>query len=84
MTSFRIGSTELEKWLHQNRAEFTGDIVEGGLLDSFMVATKRGFAAIYEHYCNEWASDYTVEFERGDAREVWARWKRFKEQAKSA
>lgn len=70
MTSFRIGATNLEKWMAQNKAEYTGDFVDGALLDNFMLACKRGFAAVYEHYLNCWSSDYLVEFESGIAQNV--------------
>lgn len=79
MTKFHIGAADLEKWMHQNRAEYTGVFVEGCLLDNFVVATKRGFAAFYEHYLNEWSSDYIVEFQPGPAQTVWRRWYEFEE-----
>lgn len=77
ITTFRIGSTELKRWMHQNRAEYTGDIIVGCLLDNFVLECKRGFAAVYEHYLNEWTSDYLIEFEAGDAETVWKRWDEF-------
>lgn len=77
MTEFFIRPKELEKWLHQNRVEHTGDFIDGCLLDNFVVMTKRGFAAIYEHPLNEWSSDYWVEFEPGAAQGVWSRWYQF-------
>lgn len=63
MTRFYIRPSKLDMWLHQNRAENTGSCVECRLLDNFTVITKRGVAAIYEHYLNEWTSNYYVEFE---------------------
>lgn len=62
MTVFCIGSTKMNKWLHQNKAQYTGAYCEGCLLDNFMVETKRGVAAIYEHYLNPNSSDYLVKF----------------------
>lgn len=53
-----------EKWMHQNKAEYTGDFFDGGLLDNFIVYCKNGVAALYEHYCNEWSSCYEVHFGR--------------------
>ena len=79
MTQFHIRGSDLEKWMHQNKAEYTGNFVEGCLLDNFVVATKRGFAALYEHPLNEWSSDYIVEFEPGVAQIVWRRWYEFEE-----
>ena len=62
MTIFRLDPKALNKWMHQNEAEYTGDYFYGTLLDNFTVITKRGFAAIYEHYVNCWTSDYLVKF----------------------
>lgn len=45
---FGISPKYFEKWFSQNQGEYTGDFVEGVLLDSFVIATKRGFAAVYE------------------------------------
>lgn len=78
---FTIAPENLEKWMHQNEAEYTGDFVEGCLLDNFVVATKNGFAAVYEHYLNAWMSDYFIEFQRGEARDVFNRWYDFEERA---
>ena len=71
MMEFSISSKGLEKWMHQNRAEYTGAFVEGTLLDNFVIACKRGFAAVYE------SSDYRVEYETGAAQKVWSRWYQF-------
>lgn len=81
VTRFRINHSNLEKWLRQNDAEYTGDYVEGCLLDNFVVATKRGFAAFYEHAVNCWTSDYIVEFQAGAAQDVFARWYEFEKEA---
>ena len=62
---FYIHPNFLGKWLHQNKAEYTGDYYDGVLLDNFVVQTKNGIAAIYEHYINPNKSDYLVKFERG-------------------
>lgn len=78
MTRFTIAPRHIDMWLHQNAAE-TLDCVEGCLLDSFIVGTKNGYAAIYEHYLNANSSDYLVEFERGDAPNVWTGWEEFAE-----
>lgn len=74
-----LNPSEFEKWMHQNKAVYSGRFIEGCLLDNFVVMTKRGFAAFYEHYVNEWTSDYTVEFEPGAAQAVWRRWYDFEE-----
>lgn len=62
VTTFQIGIAEMNKWIHQNNAEGTGDFVEGVLADSFILCCKRGTAAVYEHYVNEGSSDYLVCF----------------------
>ena len=77
MMEFSISPKGLEKWMHQNQVEYTGDFVEGTLLDNFVIACKRGFAAVYEHRLNEWSSDYRVEYETGAAQKVWSRWYQF-------
>ena len=74
MTRFYLDPKHLEKWMHQNAAEYTGDFIEGCLQDNFIVWTKNGVAAFYEHYQNAWSSDFYVEFERGAGDEVWTNW----------
>ena len=81
VTSFRISPENLGKWMHQNRAEYTGAFVEGCLLGNFELACKRGFAAVYEHYLNCWSSDYLIEFQPGAAQGVWKNWYKFEEAA---
>lgn len=81
MTKFYIDSCDLEKWLDQNKAFYIGDLVEGCLLDNFVVCTKRGFAAFYEKYVNEWNSKYYVEFQAGIAQEVFRNWYEFEKEA---
>lgn len=76
---FSLNPSEFEKWMHQNKAVYSGRFIEGCLLDNFVVMTKRGFAAFYEHYVNEWTSNYIVEFESGAAQAVWRRWYDFEE-----
>lgn len=62
VTRFRIEPQNLEKWLHQNKADYLGDYFDGVLLDNFTVMTKKGYAAIYENFVNTNQSDYLVEF----------------------
>lgn len=73
----------MEKWMHQNGASYTGTMVEGCLLDNFVLVCRRGFAAVYEHYLNCWSSNYLVEFEPGAAQNVWERWYQFETAAVS-
>ena len=80
VTRFRLEpGPAFHKWMAQNGAEYTGDYVEGCLLDNFIVATRRGYAAIYENYVNEWTSDYLVEFQPGAAQTVFSNWYKFEE-----
>ena len=67
----------LEKWLHQNRAVYTGDFLDGCLLDNFVVWTNRGVAAVYEHYLNANSSCYEIAFQAGDGAAVWEEWRDF-------
>ena len=77
VTCLRLDADKLEKWMHQNKADFTGDYIEGCLLDNFVISTKRGYAAVYENYVNTWTSDYYIEFQPGAARDVFRRWYEF-------
>ena len=81
MKQFYLEPVNLQKWMHQNAAEYTGDFVEGCLLDNFVLICRRGFAAVYESFVNPNMSRYRVEFERGAAQEVFARWYAFEEAA---
>ena len=62
VTAAYIGSTDFGQWMKQNQGEYTGEYVEGCLLDSFVVATKRGYAFFYEHFLNTGSSDYEMFF----------------------
>lgn len=77
ITIFQINPLNLEKWIHQNQAEYTGDYVEGVLLDNFILQCKNGYAVFYEKEQNEWTSIYEVEFQRANANDVFDRWYRF-------
>lgn len=63
MTIIKTGrGFNFEKWFHQNKGEYGGDFVEGVLLDSFTVVTKRGVAAFYDTFVNTNESCYTIKF----------------------
>ena len=82
VTSFQLDpGPAFEKWVHQNNAEYTGDYVEGCLLDNFIMCTPRGFASFYENYLNEWSSNYYVEFQPGAAQTVFSNWYQFEKEA---
>ena len=81
VTSFQLDpGPAFDKWVHQNSAEYTGDYVDGCLLDSFIMCTPRGFAAFYENYLNEWSSNYYVEFQPGAAQKVFSNWYEFEKE----
>lgn len=86
MTRFYLNAGALGRWMHQNKAQYTGAYVDGVLVDSFVVETKRGVAAIYEHALNEWTSNYYVEFtdykngfKNGEVDKIWSDWYAFEE-----
>ena len=83
VTYISIGLCQLEQWMKQNKAEYTGDYIEGCLLDNFVLCTDRGFAAVYENYLNANSSDYYIEFQPFPAQEVWKEWYKFEEQNES-
>lgn len=82
--TFYIASGDaFDKWMHQNNGTYTGDFVDGCMLDNFIVETKRGYAAFYEHCTNEWTSVYRVEFQafkESRCEELFNRWYEFVEQ----
>jgi hypothetical protein len=84
MTEFLLGTDDIGRWLHQNHTIPTGDFVEGCLLDNWVVATKRGFAAIYEHYLNPNSSCYRIVWEDSTAQNMFAQWYKFEEEAENA
>lgn len=81
MKEFDLTPKQFEKWLHQNKGEYTGNFVDGVLLDSFVIATPRGYAAVYEKYCNEWTSCYHVVYEKGTAQNMFKQWYEFEQAA---
>ena len=60
-TEFYLNPSHLNRWLHQNDAEYI-ECLEGCLLDNYVVSTRRGYAMITEHYLNSNSSDYYVLF----------------------
>lgn len=62
MKKYYLNPLHFEKWMHQNKGNYTGMFLECSLLDNFVIETKRGFAFVYEHYVNPNMSDYLVEF----------------------
>jgi hypothetical protein len=76
---FLINPINLNRWMQQNKAEYTGDFLDGCLLDNFVVKTKRGYAAVYEKYVNEGMSTYRIEWQAGNADNVFANWYMFEQ-----
>lgn len=81
IVKFYITGDQLEKWLHQNKACYTGAFEEGNLLDNFVVDTPKGFAVFRESYVNCWTSRYYVEYAINrngkwceSFRNVWKNW----------
>lgn len=73
---FLLDPCKLEKFIKQNHGEIM-DCVEGCLLDSLLIATPRGVAAIYEKYETAWSSIFLVEWEKDPARAVCRNWDEF-------
>lgn len=92
MTTLRVGSVQIEKWIHQNKGNYTGNYVEGCLLDNYVLECKRGYAFVYEHYLNPNSSDYYIEFVPYKSAKLhlkeydtaWARWLEFEEREATA
>lgn len=59
---FYLNPVQLEKWIHQNTAGYTGDFFQGVLLDNFVLSCRRGYAFLYENYVNSNMSNYLVKF----------------------
>ena len=85
VTCFRLDpGPAFHKWAHQNSAEYTGEYIEGCLLDNFIMSTPRGYAAFYERYVNAWTSEYYVEFQAGPAQAVFSNWYEFERKEEAA
>lgn len=84
MRQFYIDKIKImDTWCKQNDGE-TVDGVDGCLLDNFVVACRRGWAFVYEHYLNPWASNYLVKFvpykDEDGCRAAWDEWETFREE----
>ena len=84
MTRFYLNAGALDKWVYQNKGEYAA-CVEGVLQDSVVVTAKRGLAMVYEHYVNEWTSNFYVEFapykNEAEVDKLWKDWYAFEEKA---
>ena len=88
MTNFYItGEKHINTWIRQNDGE-TVDAVEGCLLDNFVVACRRGWAFVYEHFVNAWSSNYLVIFvpykDEAACRAAWDEWEVFRDSVEAA
>ena len=86
LKEFYLNPLQFNKWAHQNDVEYTGACIDGVLLDNFVVITKHGMAAIYEHYVNPNMSNYRVVFQRRGKLEegrdyiaLWHNWYKFED-----
>lgn len=62
MTEYKFGENmTIEKFLHQIGGEVV-DMVEETLLDSLLVAGRRGYYFCKVVFLNTWASDYRIYF----------------------
>lgn len=69
MTKYKF-TANLNKWMHQNNGEII-DAIEGTLLDSLLISTKRGTALLLETYETPNSSTYTLYFStNGEAEEL--------------
>ena len=76
ITKLLIEPASLDKWLSQNDGEII-NCVEGVLQDNYLVSTRRGIAAIYEHPLNCWSSVLRIEYQAGTGSDVFEGWDRF-------
>ena len=72
MKKYNLNPRYLEKWIRQNGAAVL-DIIDGVLLDNFLIECKRGAAVVKETYINSNMSGYTVYFSR-DNKEIYNFW----------
>ena len=77
---FISGEKELERFIKNNHAEYTGCYIEGSLIDNFVMSTSKGYAAFYESHRNEWTSWWRVEYQTGFAQDMWRHWYEFEGQ----
>ena len=78
ITTFRV--KDEAKWEHQNRAEYTGDYLEGVTQDSYVLACKRGYAFVYARSkAAGWISWHEYKFapykDKESCAELWREWR---------
>ena len=77
MKTFYCSVSALDNYLSENDADCL-DAIDGSLIDSAVYSLEAGTLFCFEHYRNEWSSDYYCLFfpanhERGIDK-AWARW----------
>lgn len=73
VTVFRLDADHLEAWTEQNGG-ITADILDGCLIDSCLISTRRGWAVAVENFVSSWTSDYYIIFQAGDGADVLDFW----------
>ena len=71
MEKFRYSGSD-QKFIEENQAEII-DIIEGCLLDNYLLSTKNGYIAMIETYVNSWTSCHTIykSTDSGEIDEIW-------------
>lgn len=72
--TFRTNTAGLNKFIQEHNAEYTGDFVDGTLLDNFMLGCDNGYAAVFEIALTCWTSCYEIQYQEGKATDVWNEW----------
>ena len=76
---------DMDKWMHQNSARYTGAFFEGVLLDNYVLDCRRGYAAVYERYATPNSSVPHIKFAPyKDRAAVDALWSEFYERQEEA
>lgn len=75
LKTMTLTRSQLELIEDVTSAEYTGDFIDGVLLDNYMLSTAGGYIAVYEQYVNSNMSCYRIEY--GDDAAVMERWQRF-------
>lgn len=72
MKKYRFTLNNIDKFLHQNQAEII-ELVEGSLIDNYLIVTKRGYMALIEKYVNCWTSEHILYFstKEEDIEAIW-------------
>lgn len=72
-TEMILRSMSIDTWIKQNKGEII-DIIEGCLLDTYLIECKRGYAIAREHYLNNCSSTHKITWQAGSAPDIWEIW----------